>query len=246
LSFSPSESVPVEKKAQTELVITLKEGKTDKAKLYKPLLKILPDVIRKLDEKEIWVPLSAVARLDLQGRMDEERHKLLKLQVYHFLKRANKYKKIYFLIMERTRARFDAVMKKRGCYQPAMKEYRALSVALPEAVIKGHKRSWAYSFKEYAPAFEYLSQNKRPLAGGEEIFDEIMHAVVKEASELERYRKLSLRFAKVLRSDVRTASRGPTTPWRSWRKEEAGPDDAEGRYYFLKRAKARPGPGEVA
>ena len=227
--------------------ISPKEGKWDKTNIYRPLLKTLPDIIKGLKEKDIWLPLSPLARMEIQGKMDEPRHDLVRAQVIHFLKRANRYKKVYYRLMEKSRRNFDKTMKRHGVYQPQMKEYRALSVNLPMAIIfrKG-KKAWIYSFDEYLPEISYRSDKKKAKSiSGAEFHEKIGAAVAKDLDEMEKFRKISLKFAKVLRADVKLANKSPTIPYRSWHKETDNKDDEGGRYYFKFKMKSKPTVSEV-
>ena len=222
--------------------ISEKEGKWDRINIYKPLLKILPDIIKTLKEKDIWIPLSPLARLEIQGKMDEERHDLVRAQVIHFLKRANRYKKVYFRLMEKSRRNFDQVMKRHGLYQPQMKEYRALSVNLPMAILftKG-KKAWIYSYNEYIPEISYRSDKKKlKPATGEQLHSLMTEKVAKDLDEIEKFRKISLKFAKILRSDLKLANKSPTLQFRSWHKETQNKEDEEGRYYFKYKVRSKP------
>lgn len=232
--------------AKAEIIITPQEAKKDVKNIYKPLLKALPTVISGLKDKEIWVPLSIVARLDLHGHLDAPRHAILKFQVYHFLKRANNYRKLYFEINERSRTAFDREMKAEGSYQPQMKEYRALTLGLPGALVKGDGKAWVYSYDTYLTDIRYPSPKKDVIPKtGAEMFRAMESMVKWELVELERYRKTAIKFAKVLKEDARTAAGSPTEPYRGWRKETEDRSDPEGRYYFKYKFKSKDIRGEV-
>jgi hypothetical protein len=234
--------MPLEENIEAALEITEKEGKQDRKNVYRPILRALPVIIKGLKEKDIWIPLSPLARLEIQGKMDEPRHDLVRAQVVHFLKRANRYKKVYFRLMERSRNHFERMMKKRGLYQPQMKEFRALNVNLPMAIIfrKG-KKAWTYSFEQYLPEIVYRSDKKRakPLSGPE-VYNEIKKIVTKDLDEMEKFRRISLKFAKVLRADVKLANKSPTIPYRSWHKQTRDRDDEDGIDYFIYKVKTKP------
>jgi hypothetical protein len=227
--------------------ISEKEGKWDRVNIYRPLLRILPDIIKGLKEKDIWLPLSPLARMEIQGKMDEGRHELLRAQVIHFLKRSNRYKKVYYRLMEKSRHNFEKLMKKHGVHQPQMKEYMALSVNLPMAIMfKKGKKAWIYSYDEYLPEILYRSDKKRakPISG-EAIHETIANIVAKDLDEMEKFRKISLKFAKVLRADVKLANKSPTLPYRSWHKETENREDEEGTNYFKYKMRSRPTVSEV-
>jgi hypothetical protein len=232
--------------AKAEILITPEEAKKDVKNVYKLLLKVLPKVISRLKDKEIWLPLSTVARIDLHGHLDAPRHALLKFQVYHFLKRANNYRKLYFEINERSRTAFDKEMKAEGSYQPQMKEYRSLTTNLPGALVKGEGKAWIYSYDTYLTDIRYPSPKKDviPMTGAE-MFRSIESMVKWELVELERYRKISIKFAKVLKEDARKAAGNPTEPYREWRKETEDHRDPEDRFYFKHRYKSKDIRGEV-
>lgn len=226
--------------------ITDEDAKSDKKKIYRPLNKILPQVIKKLKEKEIWVPLTEIARIEVQGKLEPARHALLRAQIIHFLKRANKYKKVYFKINERSRTTFDKQMKKYGIYQPQMKEYRSLRIQIPTSLIHKEKKAWVYSFNEYFPEIKYRSSPKRPPPTGEEMYEILLDSIKRELVELERYRKLSIQFAKYLKDDVKLASKSPKIPYRSWLKDTPDKKDINGRYYYYHRFRSKVSPDEVA
>lgn len=227
--------------------ITEQEGKWDKTNVYKPLLKVMPLIIKGLKEKDIWIPLSEIARLEIQGKMEDFRHELLRAQVVHFLKRSNRYKKTYFKIMEKSRANFERTMKKQGLYQPQMKEFRSLSVALPAALIfSKDRKTWIYSFNEYLPEILYRSDSKKSKSNdGEEVLGMLIDSVSRELDEMEKFRKISLKFAKILKADLKLASKSPTLPFRSWHKDTKNKDSLDGIYYFKYKVKSAPKADEV-
>jgi hypothetical protein len=57
---------------------------------------------------------------------------------------------------------------------------------------------------------------------------------------MEKFRKISLKFAKVLRADVKLANRSPTLPYRSWHKVTNNREDEEGMNYFKYKMRSRP------
>lgn len=229
------------------LEITPKDGKWDKTNVYRPLLKVLPSIIKGLKEKDIWIPLSAIARLEVQGKMDEPRHELLRSQVLHFLKRSNRYKKVYFRIIKTSRSQYDKIMKRSGLYQPQMKEYRSLSVSLPPAVIfKKDRKAWIYSFNEYLPGILYRSDKKKAAAiTGTDFVKEITDLLSKDLEDLEKFRKISLKFAKILKADLKLAGKSPQLPFRSWHKETQDKEDPGGTYYFKYKVRAKPKSSEA-
>jgi len=226
--------------ATAEISISDLEAKKDIKNVYKPLLKVLPKIITRLKEKEIWVPLSVIARIDLHGHLDAPRHSLLKFQVYHLLKRGNKFRSIYFSMAERCRKAFDREMKAEGSYQPQMKEYRALTTNLPGALVKGEGRSWAYSYDSYITDIRYPSSKKEIIPkSGPEMFSAMKCIVQRELTDLERYRKISIKFARMLKQDARKAASSPREPYRTWCKETKDGNDPEGRYYFRYKYKSK-------
>lgn len=232
----------MEEEPVVALEISEKEGKWDRKNIYKPLLKILPEIVKGLKEKDLWVPLSTIARLEIQGKMDEPRHELVRAQVVHFLKRSNRYKKVYVRLMEKSRHDFHKNMRRSGIYQPQMKEYRSLSVSIPLAFIfNKDKKSWIYSFDAYLPDILYRSNKKKAKPPtGSEMVERITAVVAKDLEEIEKFRKISLKFAKILKADIKMANKSPTSPYRSWHKRTGDKNDEDGMYYFKYKVRSKP------
>jgi len=127
-----------------------------------------------------------------------------------------------------------------------MKEYRALTTNLPGALVKGEGKAWIYSYDTYLTDIRYPSPKKDvvPMTGAE-MFRSIESMIKWELVELERYRKISIKFAKILKEDARKAAGDPTEPYRGWRKDTEDHRDIDGRFYFKYKYKSKDISGEV-
>ena len=203
------------------LIIMDVDFKTRKKEIYIPLKKVLDLIIKRVKDLDIHVPLSRIARMDLAGKFDDESLEPLKNYIYDYLNIANKYRRIYFEYLKKTKMVFDQEMTNEGSFAPGLKQYDSLKNQLFEELLKSDGKVWIRSYDQYLPTIrEHADKRSKNPKDGQKMFNSLKTKFNSELKDLKKSQLLTLKKSKKFQKDLRLALKNPELGWGEWSDQE--------------------------
>ena len=191
--------------------------KNKKKEIYLPLKKIIELIIKRVEALDIHVPLSYIARMELDGKFNDESLVKLKKNIYNYLRTANEYRKIYFEFQKKAQKIFDREMGKDGSFAPGIKQYDSLRIQISEALLKTNGKVWITSYDQYLPTIrEHADKRKKTPNSGEKMFKGLKSIFAFELKEIKRLQNLTLKKSKAFIRELRRAMKNPDLNWGDW------------------------------
>ena len=197
------------------------QRKTDEKKLYRPLIKIMKEVIDRLGKLELDVPIYKIARMEIAGIFSQKRHVRMRKSILNFLKRTNKYRKMYWEFQKSTKMTFNKEMQKTGSYAPGLKEYESLRTQLYKSILDENSNVWVLSYNNYLPTIrEHSTKKGRKPQNGTGLFAAVDTKLKRSMRQIKKKQVQLVIEAQDLLEDLETSMKNPEKQWRIWREQK--------------------------
>jgi hypothetical protein len=191
--------------------------KTLKKEIYIPLKKILELVIKRIKTLDLNIPIVKIARMDLEGKFQNESLEPLRKTIHDYLKIANNYRSVYFEYMKKTKTYFDKEMNTDGSFAPGLKQYNSLKILLSEALLKNDNKAWIMSYDQYLPTIrEHANKRSKHPRSGKKMFEVLKSKCEKDLKEIRKFQKLTIQISKLFIKDLDYAMKNPELSWQEW------------------------------
>ena len=191
--------------------------KKDAKKIYRPLLKIMKNVIDGIGRLERDIPIHKIARMDIDGIFSKKRHEKMRRAVLGYLKKTNTYRRTVWEFQKDTKKHFDQEMLKNGSSAPGLNEYESLRNQLPGAILDENGKVWSMSFDTYLPKIiEHSPKKKGTPMKGSEMFSIMNKKSKKSLGKLKKIQVKLVVEGHDLVENLKIAMKSPGTEWLEW------------------------------
>ena len=193
------------------------DAKTKKKKIYVPLKKIIKDIMKDLKELELNIPIAKIARMDLAGLFNDDQLVDFRKTIHDYLKVTNKYRQLYFDLMNNSKIEFDKQMTQDGSFAPGLKQYDSVRTQVNEALLKGQTKAWILSYDQYLPTIrEHANKRVKSPRSGQKMLDDLFAYFKKDLKNIKEMQKLSIQISKLFLKDINYAIKNPELQWQEW------------------------------